>query len=100
MPRRTLGEIVNFYYNWKKSERHNIWRENQQKRREFHQHVDVKCVDLMGQIAESILRQNQIKEEKEKDEETKNGGNMSIKLATTCSTSGTSKISNSPTSSG
>nr|CAD2145961.1 unnamed protein product [Meloidogyne enterolobii] len=88
LQRRTLGEIVSFYYSWKKSERHNIWRQVQQSRREL-QHVDVKCVDLMGQIAESILRQNQVEVVKEE----RNGGNIVVEnsitdtLKTTTSTS-------------
>nr|CAD2172171.1 unnamed protein product [Meloidogyne enterolobii] len=78
LQRRTLGEIVSFYYSWKKSERHNIWRQVQQSRREL-QHVDVKCVDLMGQIAESILRQNQVEDVKEE----RNGGNILVENSTT-----------------
>jgi hypothetical protein len=58
----------------------------------------------MGQIAESILRQNQIEEDEEKDKFNKIDKNVStIRLAaatTTCSTLDNSKISNSSTSSG
>ncbi|KAL7071433.1 hypothetical protein ACQ4LE_009495 [Meloidogyne hapla] len=100
LPRRTMGEIVSFYYSWKKSERHNIWRQVQQSRREL-QHVDVKCVDLMGQIAESILRQNQVEDEKEEklknNEQTKNGG-VDILVENVSSSTDTSKATTSTSS--
>ena len=52
LPERMLGEIVCFYYSWKKSERHDIWRAEKAKK---DQQLDVRSTDLMGQIADSIM---------------------------------------------
>ena len=55
-----LGEIVCFYYSWKKSERHDIWRAEKAKK---DQQLDVRSTDLMGQIAESIMHPEQPRDE-------------------------------------
>jgi hypothetical protein len=49
LPGRMLGEIVCFYYSWKKSEQYDLWRAGRE------QQPDVKTTDLMGQMAESVL---------------------------------------------
>uniref|UniRef100_A0A914H609 Mesoderm induction early response protein 1 n=1 Tax=Globodera rostochiensis TaxID=31243 RepID=A0A914H609_GLORO len=64
LPNRTVGELVTFYYCWKKSERHDLWKAEKCRRE---QQVDAKTTDFMGQLAESFLRGENKAEDGEKE---------------------------------
>lgn len=57
LPNRMLGELVCFYYSWKKSQRHDAWRA-EKGRRDQQLQLDKKNADLMERIADPLLQEN------------------------------------------
>lgn len=55
LPNRMVGEIVCFYYSWKKSERHDLWMAEKCRRE---QQMDAKTSDLMGRIVHTIFHED------------------------------------------
>lgn len=74
-----MSEIVCFYYNWKKSERHDIWRA--EKARKDQQQLDVRSTDLMGQIVESVMHP-----EHSQDEVKREGDQNGMAVSSNCAT--------------
>ncbi|KAL3122893.1 hypothetical protein niasHT_010293 [Heterodera trifolii] len=51
LPCRTVGELVTFYYSWKKSERYDLWKAEKCRRE---QQMDARTTDFMGQLLDSV----------------------------------------------
>uniref|UniRef100_A0AC34FCS0 SANT domain-containing protein n=1 Tax=Panagrolaimus sp. ES5 TaxID=591445 RepID=A0AC34FCS0_9BILA len=56
LPGRSIGEVIHFYYRWKKTERFDLWRQEHQQAYVFAQDYQANSTDIMENIIELIER--------------------------------------------
>uniref|UniRef100_A0A914YIQ5 SANT domain-containing protein n=1 Tax=Panagrolaimus superbus TaxID=310955 RepID=A0A914YIQ5_9BILA len=56
LPGRSIGEVIHFYYRWKKTERFDLWRHQHQQAYVFAQDLQSNSTDIMENIIELIDR--------------------------------------------
>jgi hypothetical protein len=56
LPGRSLGEVIHFYYRWKKTERFDMWRQQHQHAYAYAQDLQSNSTDIMENIIELIER--------------------------------------------